>query len=199
MCIAGCFAHFIGDDGLVDAPMSVTCAPNDQTVDIPVWRTDAQVSHWLSPRCASLAWFVMGLFSYTGSFCALRCSRCACRCGTSRWLGRAGPPPCISAPPLCLRSPPHRPEVWQSPAWSSSPPRSPAPLAPLGWMASSPAWTWRKEGEADFKNLRTYTEGLMGLFYFCHVPSLFPKDFPFETKNVSSDFYTESLVLFSKP
>lgn len=36
MCIAGCFAHFIGNDGLVDAPVGVASAPNDQIVDIPV-------------------------------------------------------------------------------------------------------------------------------------------------------------------
>lgn len=36
MGIASCFAHFVGDDGLVDASMSVTSAPDDQTVDIPV-------------------------------------------------------------------------------------------------------------------------------------------------------------------
>lgn len=49
MCIAGCFAHFIGDDGLVDAPMSVTGIPNDQIVDIPVWITDTHVSYSLCP------------------------------------------------------------------------------------------------------------------------------------------------------
>ena len=49
MCIAGCFAHFIGDDGLVDAPMSVTGVPNDQIVDIPVWITNTSFSFTMSP------------------------------------------------------------------------------------------------------------------------------------------------------
>lgn len=45
MSIAGCFAHFVGDDSLVNTSVSMTSAPNDQTVDIPVWRTDTQVSY----------------------------------------------------------------------------------------------------------------------------------------------------------
>lgn len=36
MGIASCLAHFVGDDSLVDASVSVTSAPDDQTVDIPV-------------------------------------------------------------------------------------------------------------------------------------------------------------------
>ena len=159
MCIAGCFAHFIGDDGLVDAPMSVTGVPNDQIVDIPVWITNTSFSFTMSPlKKKKLFLFVTDIFPYTGSFCVPRCSRCACRCGTSRWSGRGGPPLCISAPPLCLRSPPRQPEVWQSLASSSSPLHSPAPRAPREWMASSPAWPWRKERST-------------GLFYFCALES----------------------------
>ena len=46
MCVAGCFAQLVGDDGLVDAAVSVTGAPNDHVVDIPVWRTDTQLSYF---------------------------------------------------------------------------------------------------------------------------------------------------------
>lgn len=78
MCIAGCFAHFIGDDGLVDAPMSVTGVPNDQIVDIPVWITNTSFSFTMSPLkkkncfCLSLTSFLtLGHFAFLAALDAL--------------------------------------------------------------------------------------------------------------------------------
>ena len=36
VCVAGGLAQSVGDHGLVDAAVSVTGAPNEQVVDIPV-------------------------------------------------------------------------------------------------------------------------------------------------------------------
>lgn len=117
---------------------------------------------WIVKECVCVCVIVIRFFAYAGSSCAPRCSRSACRCGTSWWWGRVVPSPCTWAPTPCPRSPPHRPVAWQSLAWSSAPPHSQAPQALLGWKASFPVWTWRTGWRSTLSGSSLWRKGNRG-------------------------------------